>query len=272
MKQKKSIAPFVITLLLALLIVFITVFLQGALVQTILEKIFSPAQTTTYIISTKFQSLGSDKKIKELQVENQYLLEKLVNQKELQKENKALKDQFQTAGVNSQTLLPAQVVGAPGFVPGVSIPQYLIINVGSDNNVKKGQAVIVQNIVVGIIESVSKSLSKVRLITSKQSSFTASLISSKKDSSEEVSGIIKGQDTELFLLDNVILSDTIEIKDIVLTKGSLQENGKGYPPNLVVGSIVSIEKKPSALFQSAQVKSPLNFSNLSTVFIITRSQ
>ncbi len=72
------------------------------------------------------------------------------------------------------------------------------------------------------------------------------------------------------LLDNVLLSEQLNVSDIIVSKGDIDTEGKGFPRNLVVGRVTSIEKKPSALFQTARVKSNLDMSKLSLVFVITQ--
>ena len=74
------------------------------------------------------------------------------------------------------------------------------------------------------------------------------------------------------VLDNVVLSDTIENTDLVETKGDVDANGNGYPPHLIVGKILSVNKKTSALFQSALVGSLVDVSKLDVVFVMRNEQ
>lgn len=71
------------------------------------------------------------------------------------------------------------------------------------------------------------------------------------------------------MLDNVVLAEGLEKDDLVSTKGDTDENGLGFPPDLVVGKIVSVNKKASNLFQSADIRSLVDFNKLETVFVIT---
>jgi len=72
-------------------------------------------------------------------------------------------------------------------------------------------------------------------------------------------------------LDNVVLSDSIAVGDYVVTKGDLTIDNSGYPPSLIVGKIISVEKKSSDLFQRGKVKSLVDFSRLSTVFVVLQN-
>lgn len=79
--------------------------------------------------------------------------------------------------------------------------------------------------------------------------------------------MIKGQDGGI-LLDHVVLSEKIAKNDRILTKGDIDEGGSGFPPDLIVGRITSVNKRASDLFQTAEVKSLVDFERLSTVFIM----
>jgi len=210
-----------------------------------------------------------NKKINELISENQRLNKELADKKNILNENLALKSQFAITLDTNQSLIPAKVIGAPGFIPGVSNPSYLIIDKGSAEGILSKSTVIVGNYLVGKVVSVNNNFSKIELVISKKSSFTA------KVSDSDISGIIKGSGNEKLILDNVLLTENLKKDSAVLTKGDKDlpagkagEKGEGYPPDIAVGKIVSIEKKSSDLFQRAEVRSPLDFRNLNYVFVL----
>ncbi len=230
---------------------------------SVFQKIISPFQSITYRTFNSFEVFGTNGRVKKLQAENLDLTSKLSDQKKIESENSALSDQFQATFPKSSILLPADIVGAPGFIPGFSLPETVIINKGSNDGVKVGQAVVYKNNLVGKVTKANSFLSEVTLVTNANSSFTA-----KTSSNQQVLGVVKGQGGGQIILDNVLLSDNLNISDLVLTNGDINLNGEGYPPGLVVGEIVSVDKRPSALFQRAQVESFLDFSKLTTVFIL----
>ncbi len=204
-----------------------------------------------------------NKKINSLIDQNLKLQKELLDKKILLSENKALRSQFENIdAIPSQNLIPAKIIGTPGFIPGVSMPEYLIIDKGSANGVLPKSTVIVGNYLIGKIVITSDTSSKIELIISKKSSFTA------KVSDSDISGIIKGNGNEKLILDNVLLTENLKKDSAVLTKGDRGEKGEGYPPDIAVGKIVSIEKKSSDLFQRAEVRSPLDFRNLNYVFVL----
>jgi rod shape-determining protein MreC len=193
---------------------------------------------------------------------NQVLAKKIVDQQELQKESKALRDQYDQEALPAKSLLPARVIGMKSFIPGISLPEEVILDKGTNQHIRVGQTVILRDNVVGKIKAISANRSLISLIPQKTQSFTATTVESK------AVGVLRGKGSGGLVLENVVLSDSLKKNDIVVTKGEQDINGTGYPPNLVIGRITSIDKKPSDLFQSAEVESLVNFAALEQVFIM----
>jgi len=207
---------------------------------------------------------SSDSKIA---TENKNLVLKLAETQKLAAENSALRDQFETSYPKSQNLLPANVVSAPSFIPGISTPEYLIIDRGSNDLVKVGSAVVIKDNIVGKVTEVSGNLSKVMLVSNPSNSLSGKTVSLKGTTGASALGVLRGLGGGNLVLDNVVLSDDLAVGDYVVTKGDLTIDNSGYPPSLIVGKITSVEKKSSDLFQRAKVKSLIDFSRLSTVFV-----
>lgn len=258
-KRETFFIVFFIFLFLSLVILGLSILGNLKVLSSFLEKPVLRIQSLSYDLFQKLPFVSEDLKIKRLKDENFDLLSKIIDQERLQKENVALSDQFQTSYPQSSKLLKARVIGAPGFVPGVSLPVSLILNKGSKDNLRVGEAVVVKNNLVGIITKVSVNLSKVDIINNPFSSFTAK-------TENGAYGIVKGSGGGL-TLNNVLLSENIKSSEIVLTYGDTNSEGIGVPPSLVVGKITSVEKNPSDLFQKAKVESFVDFTRLSTVFI-----
>jgi rod shape-determining protein MreC len=231
-------------------------------VDSLAKVILSPVQAVTYGVYSGITGFGSNPKIEALRAENFTLTKKLIDQNKLIQDNKALRDQFQAETPKSPNLLEADVIGAPGFIPGISIPETLILNRGENDGIKVGQAVVYQNNLVGKIVKTSSFLSSVMLISNSSSSLTAKTISTAAQ------GVVKGQGGGGIILDNVVLSDILQKDDTVLTKGDVDSHGIGVPPDLVIGEIASVSKFPSDLFQKASLNSKINVKNLSKVFVI----
>lgn len=258
-KRNNFFYAFLLFFFISLLIFLLSSF--GVLKISFLGKFFSPVASLTYSLFHKLPFVADDQKIKTLKDENARLAGKLLDQKKLQSENSALRDQFETSSPRSQNLLHAMIIGAPGFVPGISYPSVFIIDKGEKDGVKKNQAVVFKNALIGKIEKITDYLSKVILLSNGSFSFTA-----KTD--RGTVGVIKGEENGKITLDNVLLSEDLKKDDLVFTRGDLDEESVGMPEDLIVGRIESIEKNPSALFQKAKVQSIIDFTKLFDVFVV----
>lgn len=205
---------------------------------------------------------AQSKEVKKIIGENLKLQKELSDKKNLLSENKALRDQFDSSGSNSQSMIPTRVVGSPGFIPGITLPEYLILDKGKSDKIREGDSVVIGNYLVGKIVKTTDKNSKVELVVNKNSSFTA------KVENSDISGVLIGKGNGEMVLDNVLLTQNLKKDSQILTKGNKNEKGEGYPPDVVVGKIISIEKKSSDLFQRAKVQSPIDFKNLEYVFVL----
>lgn len=259
MQRKGSFLPaFLIVFCLSVLILTLSLWGKLNFLSSFLGKGTAAIQSTTFGAFRKLPFVSENGKVKKLEDRNLELLSKLTDLEKIKKENAALSDQFQTSYPQAMQLLKAEIIGAPSFVPGVSVPTIFVINKGFKDSLKVGMAVIIKNNLVGVISKVAANIAEVSVVNNPLISFTA------KTQNGAV-GIIKGG--EDLTLDNILLSETIAKEEIVLTKGSIDSNGVGIPPDLIVGKIISVEKKPSELFQKAKIESFVKFANLSTVFI-----
>lgn len=264
MKRRGSFLPVFLTVAF-LCILLLVLSLSGNLkfLSSFLEKGTSGIQSVSFGIFQKLPFVSENTKIKKLEERNLELLSDVVGFERLKRENSALSDQFQTSYPQSQSLLRAGIIGAPSFVPGVSAPDNFIIDKGQEDNLKVGNAVVIKNNLVGVISKVSANIAQVDLTSNPSFSFTA------KTESGAV-GVIKGGGS--LTINNILLSESIKEGESVLTKGDVNSDGIGIPPDLMVGKIVSVEKNPSDLFQKAKVESFVNFVNLSTVFVYMQTK
>lgn len=262
MQKRNSFLPyFFIFFFLSLFLFFSSKISFLKPINSFARNAFAPVQSLTYGIFFSATNIGSGSKIKLLQEENRSLIKKLADLIKVQKDNEALRDQFQTVNIRSTSLLPAEVVGAPGFLPGVSVPEALTLNRGESDGIKVGQAVIYKDNLIGIVVKTSKFLSSVSLITNSSSSFTASSLETNAQ------GVVKGQGGEI-IFDNVLLSEILKKDDLIVTKGNINQKEEGFVAGLIVGKIASVSKNASDLFQKAEVKQLVDLTKLSTVFVI----
>ncbi|MBU4099093.1 rod shape-determining protein MreC [Patescibacteria group bacterium] len=255
MRGRRKFFPVFVGFFLLSLLIFI--FSQKGLangVTGVLQTITLPIQR--YSFSFFHSSSGGD--------ENIDLRMQAAKVAALEKDNQALRDQFAVINPSSKTLIPAFIVGMPAFLPGISIVDEIIIDKGSDDKIKPGSSIVFKDNLIGKIVKTSPHLSVVDLLNHKGFSFTA------KTTATHALGIMQGTGTETIVLNNVLLSDTLQKGDIVVTKGDINSDGLGFPPDLIIGKIISINKKASALFQSAEVERLVDVTRLEMVFVMMR--
>ena len=136
---------------------------------------------------------------------------------------------------------------------------YVIIDHGSDDGVLHGMPVVTQQGLVGRVDAVTASASRIRLITDSESIVNVRLQNQNEDA--QVEGSITGDITLGMVSQNISLNPG----DILLTSGL----GGNYPTDILVGQVVNIEKTENELFQTASVKPVIDFSVLRAVLVIT---
>ncbi len=262
MKVRENIGfIFFILLLLSVLIFFFskTGFLKNQI--SIFNSFTAFFSKPSYNFFSRLTSFPENGQVKKLQEENLSLIKTIANQERLIAENKSLHDQFLQQNPKSLNLLSANVVGAPRFLPGITWPESFVIDVGEKDKVKVGNAVILRDNLIGKITETSDFLSQVILITNPSSRFAAKTI-------QGALGVVKGEGNQDMVLDNILLSDSLEKGNFVVTTGDLALDGSGIPSDLIVGKITSVDKNPSSLFQQGKLESLVNFSKISEVFVV----
>lgn len=263
-QRERFFLVFFIFIFLSLIILLLSFGGHLKIASTVLEKIASPVGRGVYAAFHKLPFVSENEQTKKLKDKNLSTVVLLAEIEKLKKENSALRDQFQTPMPKSINILSANIVGVPSFIPGVTTPANFILDKGYEDKVRVGYGVVLKNHLIGRVVKTSPRLSKVELIVNSSSSFTAK-------TKEDVLGVIKG-DGKAMTFSNVLLSENIKVGDLVTTKGDMIMEGIGYPPDLIIGKIKSIDKNPSSLFQKARVESFLDFNKLSIVFIILATE
>ncbi len=260
MEKRTTILPLFIFFLVLSLGVFLLSQHQLLLGQGFLGNALFPVESLIYKTSRWPFTIGTNPEIKRLEAENMQLKTQLVKLEKLKNDDKALRDQFQTSSIPTHNLLPAQVIGLPSFVPGITKAEEMLVDKGANDGLQKGQPVVYKDSLIGIVGNVSQHAAKITLITNKSFSLTA------QTSATNAPGVVKGIGNGQMVLDNVVLSDTLHTGDTVLTKGDTGE--KNIPEGLIVGKIIAVEKNPAAIFQGANMQSLVNIEKLSEVFIL----
>lgn len=241
----------ILVLALFLLIYFLRNSGPALFLTSSLQNLFAPVKSALYA-----SRMGPNEAQEPLRKQNRELLIKLSEYENIKKDNVALRSQFENSPTNPQNLLVARVVGYKGRA---DFPHTLIIDKGEEDELKVGMAVVVEKNLVGKISEIQGNFSQIMLIDNGGFSTLGK--------TAESAGVVRGAD-DFILYDKVVITDKLKKNELVLTKGQVNEKGVGIMPDLVVGKVISIEKRDNKPFQSAQIKSLLDFSKLTLVFIV----
>ncbi len=135
---------------------------------------------------------------------------------------------------------------------------YVIINRGSNDGILRGMPVVTNQGLIGRVDAVIADAARVQLITDPASNVNVHLQIAETEAS--LVGSITG-DVTLELIPQDI---NIQTGDLVLTSGL----GGDYPPDLIIGQVVSVRSRDFDLFQQATVQPVVDFNRLEIVLVI----
>jgi rod shape-determining protein MreC len=137
--------------------------------------------------------------------------------------------------------------------------QYVNINRGSDDGLRRGMPVVTHQGLVGRIAAVTASAARVQLITDPISNINVRLEPSQSEA------VVSGQITGEIALDMIPIDAGVQPGDLVLTSGY----GGNYPADILIGQISGVRKRDYELFQTASIQPAVDFSQLRIVMVIT---
>jgi rod shape-determining protein MreC len=137
--------------------------------------------------------------------------------------------------------------------------RYVIVDAGSNDGILPGMPVVTNQGLVGRVDAVIAEAARVQLITDSASAVNVRLQASNTEA------MLVGSVTGDLSLDMIPQDAAVQPGDVVLTSGL----GGGYPPNLLVGQVVSVRQLEYELFQQASIQPNVDFSRLQFVLIIT---
>jgi rod shape-determining protein MreC len=136
---------------------------------------------------------------------------------------------------------------------------YLILDQGSDAGIRRGMPVVNEKGLVGRITEVSATASKLQLITDPDSVINARIQESRAE------GILVGRATGELNMIYISQDITLTVGEIVVTSGL----GGGFPPEILIGRVVSVHRRDYEIYQTAIIEPRSDFSRLEMVLIIT---
>lgn len=136
---------------------------------------------------------------------------------------------------------------------------YIIINRGSDDDLRRGMPVVSQNGLVGRIAQVTPKAARVQLVTDPAMRINVRVEPSRREA------VLTGTVTGDIRLEQIPQDAEITPGNLILTSGL----GGNYPANIIAGQVTSVRSEENALFQSASVQPVSDFANLDIVLVIT---
>ena len=154
------------------------------------------------------------------------------------------------------SFLPARVIGNTYTLQN----NYLMLERGTLQGVKKGMAVTGPSGIVGVVVESTDHISRVMSLLHRNSKVSAML---KKDNT---SGSIEwdGADPSYLLFKNVTKSAKVAKGDTVVTS----TYSANFPSQLIVGTVASITAEPSSNFYTLKIKTATNFFTIQFVNVI----
>jgi len=260
---KKNLFSLTIIIIIGLLLIFSLNFFQKE-VKGFFYFISSPIQKTLWRagdrVSDFFELITEIKNLKrekeELKLKIQELIAQNLSLKELEKENKVLREALGIGLEKEFKLSLAEVVSK-------DISQdSILINKGSKDGITENCPVITQQkTLVGKIGEVYENFSRVILISNKESSFDAKI----SDPENDISGVVNGKGNLQLFLDFVPQEKEIKEGDFIVTTSL----GGIFPKGLLVGQIGKVLRSDIEPFQQAKIRPAFDIRELETVFIIT---
>jgi len=139
-----------------------------------------------------------------------------------------------------------------------SLFKTIIIEKGTDDGIGEGLPVVTQQGIVGRIIESSWNVSRVLLVTDYNSNIDALIQGSRAQ------GILQGGGQQLSRLKYVQRTDEVKAGDTLVTSGL----GGVFPKGLVLGTIVTAEKRETGLFQHVEVVPAVDFTRLEEVLVL----
>jgi len=136
---------------------------------------------------------------------------------------------------------------------------YIIINRGSNDDIRRGMPVVTNQGLVGRVDAVIADAARVQLITDPGSAVNVRLQNADTDA------VLLGSVTGDLTLDMISQDVIVEPGDLILTSGL----GGGYPADLILGQVVTLRSLEFELFQQATVQPAVDFTRLAIVLVIT---
>lgn len=151
--------------------------------------------------------------------------------------------------------IPARVVGVNPVAKLLSVR----ISRGENDGVMRGMSAVTPDGIVGQVVRSTGGYADVALVTDPQSRVAVRVQRSR------ARGTAVGSGNGPLKLENMLRTEDVENGDLIITSGT---DGV-YPPGLVVGRVMNLEKKEHGMFQRAEIVPAVDISRLEEVLVVS---
>jgi rod shape-determining protein MreC len=172
---------------------------------------------------------------------------------EIEKENALLRAQLNFTEEQKLDLRGARVIG---YSPD-NVRRNITIDLGREDGVEEGQAVVSSGAFVGKIEKVHDKSSEVFLMSDPE--FRVLVMTQNG----RARGILRGQLGSGLRMEQIAQNEAIEPNEYVITAGS-----EKIPKGLPLGVVESVDRSDNEIFQAANIKPLADSQRLEIVFVV----
>lgn len=237
---------------------------RGRWIDRSIARVLTPIQTLfNFMGEWSTMSASKISRMMEAEQENVRLKEELTtlqlnlqNYKELESENSRLRNLLSLKAASKAELRAAKVVGRDVNI----FFRTLEIDLGEEDGIERGMAVVCAQGAVGRILRVSASTSTVLLISDLNSRIDGVV---QRSRSQVIVGGSPQGDLKLQLLAR---RSDVQSGDSIVTAGT----GGLFPPGYAIGVIVGVAEDPNFVLDDASLEPTVDFGTLEEVFIVTK--
>jgi rod shape-determining protein MreC len=168
----------------------------------------------------------------------------------------AIKKELGIRELAGKRLVPADVISTQPD----SYRSFVTINRGKIDGLATGMVVVVNGTLVGKISQADRLTSKVLVVTDPSFKVSGQVLGAGDGATGTVRGSIGGG----LVMEKIPQDQKIKEGDTVITSGLGGDIVKGYS----LGTIQSVTKADNGVFQSARLTTPIQISQLQTVFVV----
>jgi len=176
---------------------------------------------------------------------------------ELETQNRRLRKMIGLKEALPYDMIPGLVIMRPGYFGS----EYLVIDVGEDAGLVRGQGVLSIDGLVGTVVEVEPHQALIRTLLSTDARVSVLITRTG------AGGILTSEATGWFAINDIPIEVSVEVGDTVVTSGL----GGVFPSGIPVGSITGIGVDERLLVHRLRVSPTVRFSRVREVFVISKS-